>query len=391
MKLLALVAKFLLNDWKNETRMNGNRSDNPLTELDSLTDEALQALLLEGVSRTFALTIPQLPEGLAKPVSNAYLLCRIVDTIEDEVSLDSAQKREFCDLFIDVVAGKQDAEKLAKALSPLLSAQTIPMEHELIRLVPRVVAITHSLDAPQQEALSLCVATMGKGMVEFQDRDLRHGLVDMQEMDNYCYYVAGVVGEMLTRLFCHYSPEIAVHRELMMKLGVSFGQGLQMTNILKDLWDDHSRGVCWLPRNIFAAKGFDLADLQPGHGNPKFAEGFQELIGIAHAHLRNALEYTLHIPSHETGMREFCLWALGMAMLTLRKINAHLYFSDSKQVKITRRSVKAVIFGSRFSRRSDILLKSMFYLVGKGLPAPESQVLALTATLTTPEQSKPKF
>ena len=53
---------------------------------------------------------------------------------------------------------------------------------------------------------------MGKGMAEFQDRDLSHGLDDMKEMDSYCYYVAGVVGEMLTRLFCHYSPEIAAHR-----------------------------------------------------------------------------------------------------------------------------------------------------------------------------------
>ena len=176
-----------------------------------------------------------------------------------------------------------------------------------------------------------------------------------------------------------------------MKLGVSFGQGLQMTNILKDLWDDHSRGVCWLPRTIFAAKGFDLADLQPGHDNPKFVEGFQQLIGVAHAHLRNALEYTLLIPSYETGIREFCLWALGMAMLTLRKINAQLYFSESKQVKITRLSVKAVIIGSRLTRRSDMSLKSLFYLIGRGLPAPERQVLALAATVTTPEQSKPTF
>ena len=371
--------------------MNGNRSQNSTAELDSLPDDELQAHLLEGVSRTFALTIPQLPEGLAKPVSNAYLLCRIVDTIEDEVSLDSVQKREFCRQFIAVVAGEELPEKLSQALFPLLSEQTIPLEHELIRLIPRVVAITHGLDVQQREALSQCVAIMGKGMAEFQDRDLRHGLVDMKEMDSYCYYVAGVVGEMLTRLFCHYSPEIAVHQELMVKLGVSFGQGLQMTNILKDIWDDHSRGVCWLPGNVFAAKGFDLADLQPGHNNPKFAAGFQQLIGIAHAHLRNALEYTLLIPAYETGIREFCLWALGMAMLTLRKINAHLYFSDSKQVKISRRSVKAVIAGSRLARRSDILLKTLFYLIGRGLPAPERQVLALAATVTTPEQSKPKF
>ena len=129
--------------------MNGKRSEKTTTDLDSLPDDALQARLLEGVSRTFALTIPQLPEGLAKSVSNAYLLCRIVDTIEDEVSLNSFQKRQFCRQFVAVVAGREKPEKLSTALAPLLSEQTIPLEHELIRLIPRVIAITHGLEAPK--------------------------------------------------------------------------------------------------------------------------------------------------------------------------------------------------------------------------------------------------
>jgi farnesyl-diphosphate farnesyltransferase len=314
---------------------------------------------------------------LAQPVANAYLLCRIIDTIEDEVALDSPQKRQFCDQFIRVVAGEAPPQPLAEALAPLLSEQTLAAEHELIRVIPRVIRITRGFDAPQQEALSLCVAVMGRGMAEFQDRDLRHGLENMGEMDRYCYHVAGVVGEMLTRLFCHYSPAIAAEQDVMMRLGVSFGQGLQMTNILKDLWDDHDRGVCWLPRSVFAAKGFNLDLLRPGHNNPNFAAGFQELIGAAHAHLRNALEYTLRIPPQETGMREFCLWALGMAMLTLRKINRNLYFSKSVQVKISRRDVKTVIATSRLARRSNGLLKTAFYLAGRGLPSPDPQVLAL--------------
>ena len=341
-----------------------NNSTDPI----SLSDDALQAHLLEGVSRTFALTIPQLPSSLAKPVANAYLLCRIVDTIEDEVALSSQQKRQFCQQFDQVVRGEYAAEKLAAELGPLLSPTTIPAEHELVRLIPRVIAITHGFEISQREALSICVATMGKGMAEYQDRDLRHGVANMAEMDEYCYYVAGVVGEMLTRLFCHYSPDIARHRDEMMKLGVSFGQGLQMTNILKDLWDDQSRNVCWLPRDIFQKHGFDLGSLKPGHSDEKFAKGFRELIGIAHGHLNNALAYTMLIPAHETGLREFCLWALGMAVLTLRKINANLYFAKSSDVKITRRAVKATIFTSKLTRRSNLLLRTVFNLAGKGLP-----------------------
>jgi farnesyl-diphosphate farnesyltransferase len=68
---------------------------------------------------------------------------------------------------------------------------------------------------------------------------------------------------------------------------------------------------------------------------------------IAQGHLKNALTYTLLIPSHETGMRNFCLWALGMAVLTLNEIKAHLDFNDSDQVKITRKSVKRTILTTK--------------------------------------------
>ena len=54
--------------------------------------------------------------------------------------------------------------------------------------------------------------------------------------------------------------------------------------------------------------------------DPRFGAGMRELVGVAHAHLRNALDYTLLIPGKETGIRRFCLWAIGLAVLTLRKI-----------------------------------------------------------------------
>ncbi len=325
--------------------------------------------MLDGVSRTFALTIPQLPRALTRVVANAYLLCRIIDTIEDEYNLTSQQKRRFCQWFVEVVAAKQPAVGFSRELTPLLSEHTLRAEHELIQCVPRVIHITKSFDSIQRSALVSCVETMARGMAEFQDRDLRHGLASVAEMSNYCYYVAGVVGEMLTRLFCHYSAEIAAVRSTLMELSISFGQGLQMTNILKDIWDDRARGVCWLPREIFLEAGFDLDRLTPDHHSLAFRQGLRHLIGMAHDHLKNALAYTLLIPRHETGLREFCLWALGMAVLTLRKINRHLDFSQSTHVKITRRSVKSTILTSRLMRSHDSLLKLTFCLAGLGLPS----------------------
>ena len=339
----------------------------------NLKDDEFQAVLLEGVSRTFALTIPQLPGKLYPAVANAYLLCRIVDTIEDEVSLNTKQKEHFCSAFIDIVKTGNNAESFAKELAPLLSEQTIPAEHSLIKLTPRVIEITHTFDANQIDALASCVETMAKGMPIFQAMDLHAGVKTMADMDDYCYYVAGCVGEMLAKLFCHYSDDINIHKDELLKLSVSFGQGLQMTNILKDIWDDAKRDVCWLPQDIFTETGFELSNLTPSTNDEHFRLGLEHLVSIAHQHLENALKYTQLLPSNETGIRNFCLWAIGMAILTLKNIKNNLAFTDSDQVKITRKDVKKTVIACKLASRSNTILSLLFNSTSRNLKSSEWQ------------------
>lgn len=351
--------------------------ENPDT-LNNLQDNEFQAILLEGVSRTFALTIPQLPKKLFPAVANAYLLCRIVDTIEDEVSLNAEQKQYFCSAFIDIVKTGDKAESFAKDLAPLLSEQTIPAEHSLIKLMPRVIKITHTLEAENIEALACCVETMAKGMPIFQALDLQMGVKTMADMDRYCYYVAGCVGEMLAKLFCHYSADINIHKNELLKLSVSFGQGLQMTNILKDIWDDAKRGVCWLPQDIFTETGFELKQLTKKTNDENFRLGLEHLISITHQHLQNALSYIQLLPAKETGIRNFCLWALGMSVLTLKNIKKDLGFNDSSQVKITRREVKATLLVCKLTARNNTLLSLLFNLTSRNLNTLDWQYLPKT-------------
>jgi farnesyl-diphosphate farnesyltransferase len=87
--------------------------------------------------------------------------------------------------------------------------------------------------------------------------------------------------------------------------------------------------------------------------------------------LQNALAYTQLLPSSETGIRNFCLWALGMAVLTLKKIKQNLDFNKSEQVKITRKSVKATILAFKLTGRSNFLLSLLFNIVSGGLKTPE--------------------
>jgi farnesyl-diphosphate farnesyltransferase len=141
-----------------------------------------------------------------------------------------------------------------------------------------------------------------------------------------------------------------------------------MTNILKDIWDDRQSGACWLPRSVFARGTMDLERLEAWHAQPVFRDGLQQLIGVGHAHLRNALEYTCFIPKREVGIRRFCLWAIGLAVLTLRKIHRHPTFRSASEVKVSRRTVKATVLTTNLTLMSNRALRLMFARAADGLP-----------------------
>ena len=331
-------------------------------------DLVYQEHILQGVSRTFALTIPQLPSPLSRVVSNAYLLCRIADTIEDDKHLSHAEKREFAEQFIRVVGGELDAEQFALDLHPRLSPTATDSERDLIQHTPAVIRITHGFNQRQQAALQRCIRIMADGMARYQEANVENGLKDQQDMDSYCYYVAGVVGEMLTELFCDYSAVINQHHDELMQLAVSFGQGLQMTNILKDIWDDQKRNMCWLPQSVLAKYGMELNSVTSLNNGKEFQQALGHLIGVARGHLTGALRYTLLLPGNEAGIRRFCLWALGMAILTLRKINNHRDFVSGEEVKISRRQVKATIISTSLLAKHNNLLRWLFNTTARSLP-----------------------
>jgi len=345
-------------------------------------DMAFQERMLIGVSRTFALTIPQLPAELRRAVGNAYLLCRVADTIEDDAGLTAEQKTHHLQTLIDILDTGSGSEAFADELHMRLDPSTPAAERELIRGCTSVLRITCGLDQRQQAAIARCVRIMGRGMDRFERDRSPQGLETLDDHERYCYVVAGVVGEMLTELFCGHSDRIDARREELMSRAVRFGQGLQMTNILKDVWDDLQRGTCWLPRDVFSHHGFDLSRLQSRHPDPAFDRGMNEMVGIAHSCLRDALAYTLLIPRRETGIRRFLLWAIGLAALTLRKIHRHPGFTSGAQVKVSRRTVRAVVASTSALSPSNLALSAIFSIASGSLPA-EAPVSRQTTKMTT--------
>ncbi|HTX23732.1 MAG TPA: phytoene/squalene synthase family protein [Steroidobacteraceae bacterium] len=340
----------------------------PFTTLADISDEAYQDEVLPHVSRTFALTIPELPAGLRRAVTSAYLLCRIADTIEDEPALSAADTDRYLKRFAAVVAGHEEPAPLAREVAASLSERTLPAEHDLVRNMERVIRVTSSLGPEQRAAIRRCIDLMCYGMHHFQRTASLNGLARSSDLDSYCYYVAGVVGEMLTELFCVHSAAAAARRAALRELATSFAQGLQMTNILKDVWEDRSRGACWLPRDVFARHGVDLVRLQPTPFDTRFGAGLNELIGVAHAHLRNAIAFTLQIPREEPGIRRFCLWSIGLAVLTLRGIASRPQFTSGSEVKVSHAAVALTRLTTSLAVRSDRALLRLFGWAAAGLP-----------------------
>ncbi|TVZ40190.1 farnesyl-diphosphate farnesyltransferase [Alteromonadaceae bacterium 2753L.S.0a.02] len=326
-----------------------------------------QNQLLPKVSRSFALTIPQLPEFLCLAVTNAYLLCRIADAIEDDPAISAQRTREIYTHLIAALDGEAPAHHFCALAGTALSDETDPAERQLVAEADKVISVFLAFPDTTRKIIATCLKKMCAGMPEYQPGAHR-GLDSLSDLDAYCYFVAGVVGEMLTGLFCDYAEDIAAQKDKLEKLSTSFGQGLQMTNIIKDVWDDLERGFCWLPRDIYTGSGYNLDQLSPNYNKNLFRSCQSQLISIAHGHLQNALDYSLCIPERHKGIRIFCLWAVGLALPTLQKVLRSEAYYNGKTVKMSRARMLLVTQLIASSARSNTAQRVIFKMLGLGLP-----------------------
>ncbi|WP_233262104.1 phytoene/squalene synthase family protein [Vitiosangium sp. GDMCC 1.1324] len=331
--------------------------------------------VLPAVSRTFALNIPVLPRPLDTAVMVAYLLCRIADTLEDEAHgpTSAVLLAELARLSTLPEGWEADARRFSEEAGRVLRTQAPEAEVRLVEGTSQVLEALAVHAAPVREHVAACVATMAEGMGRMGDKGRVSGgglgLASLEETLEYCYYVAGTVGEMLTRLFAWYSPAIAQRAGALEPRSVAFGNALQLTNILKDVREDLERGSCWLPRTLLAEYGLTPeALLEPGRrGEAMKAHG--KLVAVAHRELRKAFEYVMALPREEKGIRLFCLWPLFLAVMTLRKLYGNRAVLERQPVKVSRRTVKWVVGSTRLLVAQDSLLKLMFSALTAPLPA----------------------
>lgn len=354
----------------------------PAAPLSSHADAALFCReILPAVSRTFALNIAVLPPPLDLAATLAYLLCRIADTVEDESNGTVPERKA---LFTELSRLTQlpadwpgAAERFAAAAAASLRPEVSPSEMALVLETPKVLHAFAGLPSATHAPIARAVGAMTRGMGEVLERSRTRrqpGLQNLGETFEYCYYVAGTLLEMVTTLFVWHapSPSLWEAREEMKSRAVALGRALQLTSILRDIREDLERGDCWLPLDLLARHGLTPKTLlQPGMRLQALA-ALDELIGVTHGEAIQAFEYVLALPGEERGMRQFCLWPIFMALLTLKKLQGNPAVFETTKVRIDHSTVAAVgeLTGAFVS--NDRVLRFLFNALTDGLPTPPS-------------------
>lgn len=329
-------------------------------------DRTFCVAMLPRVSRTFAICIRLLPHGLDHSVLVAYLLCRVADTIEDAADLTpTARRRLLDDLRHSLDEGGSAPESVAAAF-----AHPATDEERLAANAAAVLREFQRLTPARRAAIRPWVQEMCAGMAEFQRRDAASGgrlaaLATLDDLDRYCYFVAGTVGHLLTELFRLQRPSMAPERyRRLSDLATSFGRGLQLTNIIKDVSDDRRRGWSFVPRQLCDLVGIRPEDLQSERHRDAGRRVMLALIAKAKGHLVDALEYSTTLPRAEYGMRLFCLTSLYFAVRTLRLAEQDARLLDpAHKVKISRGEVRRTLAATRMVAPSNALVRGYFRLL----------------------------
>src|SRR5712691_8452965 len=311
--------------------------------------------VLKNVSRSFYLSLSVLPGAMRKQLSLAYLFCRAADTIADTQLFPRCQRfqtlQAFRRQFLQDRPSFDDLEQIKAAMLP----QRVKKEdHQLFYHLSDCFHVFEKFSEVDRRLIRELVLTLTHGM----EMDLTYfpgkaastaqALPDLATLDLYTYYVAGVVGEFWTKINKVHIQTWQPHKlQALCALGIRFGKGLQMTNILRDLGKDLSLGRCYLPREQLEQLKVRLEELTKPLAIQRLRPLITQLTWQALDHLDQACQYVLQLPRHAVRLRLSSMWPLLFAVQTLEVVcRSEALLHSEAHVKISRGTVYRTMFGS---------------------------------------------
>lgn len=308
---------------------------------------SLRGPLLRSVSRSFYLSLRLLPNALRDPLSLAYLLARATDTIADTPEPPVAMRTEALQQLaaaIQGAEGKEVAERLRKSFAPL---QKNAAERTLIEQLPGLLDWLAALASEDRDEVRHVLVTINRGqsldLQRFGQANGIRALKNARELDEYTYLVAGCVGEFWTRLCFRHVRNFSNKTEPEMReLGIRYGCGLQLINVLRDAGEDLRNGRCYIPADELDSLGLGPTEIlrEPARFEPlmtkwreKAARGIEAGIEYASAIHGRRVRFATALPA-----------LIGARTLTLlREAGPDVL---SRRVKVPRAEVRRMILAS---------------------------------------------
>ncbi len=318
--------------------------------LDARTRRLLLRQVLKRVSRSFYLSLVVLPRAVREQVSLAYLFCRAADTIADTRIIPRDERLNVLQAFrrqFQADSSRILSDDLNQMLASFAPQQGSEGERQLMHHLPDCFQLFGELSDIDQRLIRELVMTLTQGMqMDLQQfpteaNEAPRALPEAEDLDRYTYYVAGVVGEFWTKIHAAHLPALQhLNLNRMCELGIRFGKGLQMTNILKDIGADLKIGRCYLPQSHLLAVDLEVMDLAESGTQERLKPVLSALVQDTLAHLDAARDYVVQLPWYMIRLRLSCLWPLLFAVQTLDVISTSTTLLDpTAKVKISRQAV----------------------------------------------------
>jgi farnesyl-diphosphate farnesyltransferase len=313
--------------------------------------DSLRGPILRSVSRSFYLSLRFLPKALRDPLSLAYLLARATDTIADTVAPPVALRTEALRDLAAAIQGTASATTTDALRKSFAGLQSEKAERALIEQLPALLDWLGELSPEDRAEVRSILLKINRGqsldLQRFGTGDEIRALKNAAALDEYTYLVAGCVGEFWTRLcFAHVKNFSARSESEMSALGVEYGQGLQLINILRDAGGDLRNGRCYFPAEELDSLGLSPAQIlrEPARIEPIL----NKWRGKAERGMEAGKEYARAIRNRRVRFATALPAKIGAQTLTLlREAGADAL---RQRIKVSRAAVRKMIVSSALGR-----------------------------------------
>uniref|UniRef100_A0A7C8YTT5 Squalene synthase n=1 Tax=Opuntia streptacantha TaxID=393608 RepID=A0A7C8YTT5_OPUST len=255
--------------------------------------------MLHKVSRSFALVIQQLGVELRNAVCVFYLVLRALDTVEDDTSIATDVKLPILKAFHQHIYDREWHFSCGTKEYKVLMDEFHHVSTAFLEL-----------ERGYQVSIEDITKRMGAGMAKFICKEVE----TVEDYDEYCHYVAGLVGLGLSKLFHNSGLEDLVSDDLSNSMGLF----LQKTNIIRDYLEDINeipKSRMFWPREIWSKYVHKLEDLKYEENSEKAVQCLNEMVTNALSHVEDCLTYMSALS--DNAIFRFCAIPQIMAIGTL--------------------------------------------------------------------------